>query len=215
MNIISSILQDLLNILFGFTGDIGISIVIITLLVKLLLIPLTVKQKTSIIKQQDMVGELEELKEKYKSNSKELEKQMKIHATKNVKSMLGCFVILLQMPILFALYNTFLNLPSNFSSLIVPWISNLSMSDDLYIIPCIYSLTMLAPSLINYIPYFKNTSKVVFNKQMAVMTTIISFVLTARTPVAIGIYFITSSSYSFIEDMCFRIYLKSKNKLKI
>lgn len=49
MNIISSILQDLLNILFGFTGDIGISIVIITLLVKLLLIPLTVKQKYSII----------------------------------------------------------------------------------------------------------------------------------------------------------------------
>lgn len=113
-----------------------------------------------------MAEELEELKEKYKNNSKELEEQMKIHATKNMKSMLGCFAILLQMPILFSLYNTFLNLPRNFSSLMVPWISNLSMSDDLYIIPCIYSLTMLAPSLINYIPYFKNTSKVVFNKQM-------------------------------------------------
>lgn len=162
-----------------------------------------------------MAEELEELKEKYKNNSKELEEQMKIHATKNMKSMLGCFAILLQMPILFSLYNTFLNLPRNFSSLIVPWISNLSMSDDLYIIPCIYSLTMLAPSLINYIPYFKNTSKVVFNKQMAIMTTIMSFVLTARTPVALGIYFITSSFYSFIEDICFRIYLKSKNKFSI
>ena len=52
-----------------------------------------------------------------------------------------------------------------------------------------------------------------FNKQMLITTVIMSFMLTAKTPVAIGIYFITSSIYSLIEDVCFRIYIKQKNKL--
>lgn len=74
---------------------------------------------------------------------------------------------------------------------------------------------MLAPSLISYIPYFKTSSQVAFNKHMAIMTVVMSFILTARTPVALGLYFITSGAYALIEDICFRIYCKSKNKLAL
>ncbi|HBG7165888.1 hypothetical protein F1247_014515 [Clostridioides difficile] len=45
MDFISSILQGLLSILFNFTGDFGISIVLITLIVKLVLMPLSLKQR--------------------------------------------------------------------------------------------------------------------------------------------------------------------------
>lgn len=94
------------------------------------------------------------------------------------------------------------------ASVLILWISSLNMWDNLFIIPCIYTLIMLAPNFISMIPYFRITSKVVFNKQMLIFTVIMGFLLTARTPVAIGLYFITSSIYSMIEDLCFRIYVK-------
>lgn len=50
MNFISSILQDLLSILFSFTGDLGVAIVVVTLIVKLILMPLSMKQKLSMRK---------------------------------------------------------------------------------------------------------------------------------------------------------------------
>ena len=215
MNFISGILQDLLNTLFSFTGDLGVAIVIITLMVKLILMTLSLKQKFAMRNQQDLAEKMNHIKEKYKNNSKELEKQLQEHSAETMKSMMGCSTILLQMPIVCALYNTFLNMPHSSASVLIPWISSLNVSDNLFIIPCIYTLTMLAPNLISMIPYFRITSKVVFNKQMLIITVIMGFLLTARTPVAIGLYFITSSLYSLIEDICFKIYVKNKINLSI
>lgn len=220
MNFISEIMQYLLNMLFSFTGDLGVSIIIITLAIKLILMPLSIKQRVTMLKQQDMAKKMEDIKEKYKDNPKQLENELQKHSSDSLKSMFGCATILLQMPIVIALYRTFINMPKNFSSLVVPWVGSLGISDSLFIIPCIYAMTMLAPSLINYIPYFKVLSQAKLSKTSVVMTTIMSFVITAKTPVAIGIYFITSAVYSFIEDICFKVYLrikykKSKNKLAL
>lgn len=213
MDFISSILQDLLNILFSFTGDLGIAIVFITLLVKLVLMPLSLKQRFAMRKQQDLAEKINHIKEKYKDNTKELEEQLQKHSAESMKSMLGCSTLLIQMPVIYSLYNTFLNMPQSSASILIPWISSLNVSDNLFIIPCIYTLTMLASSLISFIPYFKVSSQIAFSKQMAISTVIMSFILTAKTPVAIGLYFITSSVYSLIEDICFRIYVKQKSKL--
>ena len=213
MNFISGMLQDLLNILFSFTGDLGIAIVVITLMVKLVLMPLSLKQKFAMRKQQDLAEKMNDITEKYKNNAKEMEKHLQEHSMETMKSMMGCSTILLQMPIVCALYQTFLNMPNTSPSVLIPWISSLNVSDNLFIIPCIYTLTMLAPSLISFIPYFKASTQVAFSKQMVISTVIMSFVLTLRTPVAIGLYFITSSIYSLIEDVCFRIYVKQKNRL--
>ncbi|MEW9077990.1 YidC/Oxa1 family membrane protein insertase [Terrisporobacter glycolicus] len=183
MNFISGMLQDLLNILFSFTGDLGVAIVVITLMVKLI------------------------------NNAKEMEKHLQEHSMETMKSMMGCSTILLQMPIVCALYQTFLNMPNTLPSVLIPWISSLNVSDNLFIIPCIYTLTMLATNLISMIPYFRTSSQVMFNKQMTISTVIMGILLTARTPVAIGLYFITSSLYTLVEDVCFRIYIKNKRSL--
>lgn len=215
MNFISGMLQDLLNILFSFTGDLGVAIVVITLMVKLILMPLSLKQKFAMRKQQDLAEKMNVIKEKYKNNAKEMEKHLQEHSKETMKSMMGCSTILLQMPIVCALYQTFLNMPNTSPSVLIPWISSLNVSDNLFIIPCIYTLTMLAPNLISMIPYFRTSSQVMFNKQMIISTVIMGFLLTARTPVAIGLYFITSSLYALVEDVCFRIYVKNKNNLSI
>ena len=196
MDFISSILQGLLSILFNFTGDFGISIVLITLIVKLVLMPLSLKQRFSVKKQQELAEKMEHIKEKYKNDTKELEKQIQVSSVESMKSMLGCLIVLVQMPVVYALYHVCLG-----------------TFDNLFILPCIYTLIMLASNLVNYIPYLKINSQVKFNKQMAVVTTITSLILTVRTPVAIGLYFITSAIYSLIEDICFRIYFNRKNRI--
>ena len=211
MDFISCMLQELLNILFSYTGDLGIAIVIVTFIVKVLLMPLSLKQRLSMSKQQELAERVNDIKEKYKNNTKELEKQLQKYSHESIKSMLGCFTLVLQMPIIYSLYSTFLNMPHVSTSILTPWISNLNVSDNLFIVPCIYTLTMLAPSLISYIPYFKNSSKVVLNKNMIISTVIMSFILTVKTPVSLCIYFITSSVYSLVEDICIRVYIKGKN----
>lgn len=60
---------------------------------------------------------------------------------------------------------------------------------------------MLAPSLISYIPYFKTSFQVALNKHMDIMTVVMSFILTVRTPFVLGLYFITSDVYTLIEDI--------------
>lgn len=211
MDFISDMLQDLLNILFSYTGDLGVAIVIVTLIVKLILMPLSIKQRLAMSKQQELAKKVNYIKDKYKNNTKELENQLQKHSQESIKSMLGCFTAVLQMPIIYALYRTFLNMTYVSDSILIPWISNLNVADNLFIIPCIYTLTMLAPNLVCYIPYFNDSSKVVFNKNMIISTVIISFILTVKTPVSICLYFITSSIYSLLEDICMKVYVKEKN----
>lgn len=164
MDFISSILQGLLSTLFNFTGDFGISIVLITLIVKLVLMPLSLKQRFSVKKQQELAEKMEHIKEKYKNDTKELEKQIQVNSVESMKSMLGCLIVLVQMPVVYALYHVCLDMTKEFTTIIIPWIANLGTFDNLFILPCIYTLIMLASNLVNYIPCFKINSQVKFNK---------------------------------------------------
>ncbi|MEG0856159.1 MAG: hypothetical protein RSG52_06735 [Terrisporobacter sp.] len=74
---------------------------------------------------------------------------------------------------------------------------------------------MLAQNLISMIPYFKTSIQVMFNKQMIISTVVMGFLLTVRTSVTIGLYFIISSLYALIKDICFKIYVKNKINLSI
>lgn len=68
MNIISNLLNLALNYFFNITGDLGIAIIILTILVKIFLIPISFKQKLNMFSQQKFSKGLEEIKEKYKNN---------------------------------------------------------------------------------------------------------------------------------------------------
>ncbi len=57
-------------------------------------------------KQQELAEKVNDVKEKYKNNTKELENQLQKYSQESMKSMLGCFTLVLQMPIVYALYNT-------------------------------------------------------------------------------------------------------------
>ena len=111
MNIISNLLNFSLNYFFGITGDLGIAIILLTISVKFLLMPLSFKQKLGMHDQQKLSKGLEEIKEKYKNNKKRLDIETQKYCKQNAKGMLGILTSLLQIPIVFTLYNVILNMP--------------------------------------------------------------------------------------------------------
>ena len=99
---------DVLKAINGIVGNYGIAIIIVTILMRILIFPLTLKQEKSMKKMKDIQPELDKIREKYKDDPQTLnQKTMELYKENNVNPMGGCLPILIQMPIFVALYYAF------------------------------------------------------------------------------------------------------------
>ncbi len=105
---------DLINIPLGYLfryiylllQNYGWTLVVFTVLTKAILLPLTVKQQKSMAKMQAIQPRLQELQKKYQYDQEKLNQEtMKLYQTNKINPMGGCLPLLIQFPILIALYN--------------------------------------------------------------------------------------------------------------
>ena len=95
----------MLNLIYGLVENYGIAIILFTLLIKIILLPLTLKQQKSMTKMQRIQPKLTELTEKYKyDKEKQSQETMKLYKEYGVNPMGGCLPLLIQFPILIAFY---------------------------------------------------------------------------------------------------------------
>jgi len=88
-----------------FTGDWGMAIILLTVAIRLILLPLTWKQTKSMVELQRIQPKIKELQTKYKDDKEKLQEEtLKFYQENKVNPFGGCLPLLLQMPILFALY---------------------------------------------------------------------------------------------------------------
>lgn len=132
------------------TGNWGIDIILLTILIKILFIPLTHKSMKSMKRMQDLQPEIAKLKEKYKDDKAEMNKAtMALFQEHKVNPLGGCWPIFLQLPVFIALYqalsyaielrhSAFLCIPS-----IYLCINDLSAPDPYYITPILMGGTMV------------------------------------------------------------------------
>lgn len=100
-----SLITNILTAIYGFCGDWGLSIIILTLIVRLLIMPLMTKSTRSSAKMQVLQPKMQELQERYADDPETLQKEMsKFYAENDFNPLGGCLPILLQMPIFFALF---------------------------------------------------------------------------------------------------------------
>jgi YidC/Oxa1 family membrane protein insertase len=86
-------------------GDWGMSIILLTIAVRILLLPLTWKQTKAMVELQRIQPKLKELQEKYKDDKEKYQEEtLKFYQENKVNPLGGCLPLILQMPILFALY---------------------------------------------------------------------------------------------------------------
>jgi YidC/Oxa1 family membrane protein insertase len=108
------IVNPLYNALIGLFAvapwvDAGIAVVILTIIVRLILYPLSRKAVLTQVRMQEIAPELAKIKEKYKDNEEQARKTLELYKEKSVNPFSGVSVLLIQLPIIFALYRIFLH----------------------------------------------------------------------------------------------------------
>lgn len=97
-----------LNAIYGVVGNYGIAIIIVTILMRIVIFPLTLKQEKSMKKMRELQPELEKIKEKYKDSPQEYQqKTAELYRESGVNPLGGCLPLLIQMPVFVALYWAF------------------------------------------------------------------------------------------------------------
>jgi len=87
------------------TGDWGIAIILLTIAIRILILPLTVKQTKSMAEMQRIQPKIKELQAKYKDDKEKLQEEtLKFYSENKVNPFGGCLPLVLQMPIFFALF---------------------------------------------------------------------------------------------------------------
>ena len=88
-------------------GDVGFAIIIVTIIVKVALFPLTRKSARSQILMKKMEPELKKIKQDFPNKEEQAKKTMELYKKYKTNPFSGCLVVLLQMPVIFALYYVF------------------------------------------------------------------------------------------------------------
>lgn len=138
-----------LSWIFGFIGNWGWAIVVLTLIVRLVLFPLTYKSMMSMNKLKELAPKMTELREKYKGDPQKLNLQMmELYKKHGANPFAGCLPILLQIPIFFAIYRVLQNAVELKAAPWALWISDLSAMDPYYVLPILMGASMFVQQLI-------------------------------------------------------------------
>ena len=130
------IMLPLLKFLHSFIPNYGIVIIIFSLIIKILLHPLTKQSMTSMKKMQLLQPMMNEIREKYKGDPQKMNQEvMKLYQTYGINPAGGCLPILLQMPILIALYGLFRATIELRQQPFMLWIKDLSVPDTIVHLP--------------------------------------------------------------------------------
>ena len=102
-----TIVTKLLTILYGFTHNYGVAIILLTIFIRLILYPLMQKQMVSMREMQKIQPLMKAVQDKYKNDKERLNKElMALYKEHKVNPMSGCLPLLIQMPILILLFQT-------------------------------------------------------------------------------------------------------------
>ena len=95
----------LVRLFYSLTGSYGVSLILFTLVIKLILLPFQMKSKKSMVRMSRMSGKMQEIQKKYANNQMKMQEEMqKLYAEQGVNPMSGCLWSFLPLPILMALY---------------------------------------------------------------------------------------------------------------
>jgi YidC/Oxa1 family membrane protein insertase len=132
-----------LKFLYGFVGNYGVAIILLTVLLKLATYPLTYKSMKSMKEMAKLQPQLAKIREKYKDDKEALNREtLSMMKTHGYNPVAGCLPMLIQMPIFFALYRVLWSSIDLYHAPFFGYIHDLSAKDPYYVTPVVLSLTM-------------------------------------------------------------------------
>lgn len=187
-------------------GQYGLSILVVTIIIRFAVLPLTLKQYKSQKEMQKLQPEIKKLQQKYKTDpKKQQEETMKLFQMHGVNPLAGCFPILIQMPILLALYNAIIWNPDIRTHEFLIWTLG---EPDRIILPALAALTTFVQQKVmtalspNAMPAQMQTLMFIFP--------VLIFVMAMSFPSALPLYWVYGNIFTIIQT--FFIYGKAEPK---
>ncbi|MBU1214456.1 MAG: membrane protein insertase YidC [Gammaproteobacteria bacterium] len=143
-------LMDFLN---GWIGNWGVSIILLTVLIKLAFFPLSAASYRSMAKMRLVAPKLEKIKQQCGDDRERLNRaMMDLYKTEKINPLGGCLPVLIQIPVFIGLYWSILESVELRHAPFVGWIVDLSATDPYYVLPVIMGISMLIQSKLNPTP---------------------------------------------------------------
>lgn len=189
---VSKILLDILNVINDYVHNYGLAIIILTLLMKLLMLPFTFRSEQSTKKRLEFQKKLQYIQEKHKNDKEALAlARADLIRKHGMPGLSGCLPILLQIPLFIALSWV---LGNSIELYMAPflWIRDLSAKDPYYILPILVGITML---------FHNPTQQTIDPKQKISMIAmaVIFAAFTASLPAGLVLYIVTSTLLGVIQ----------------
>lgn len=217
MNIIVQWMTDLLQWLYTLTSVVGlanygIAIILLTIIVKSLIFPLTWKQMVSMRKTVELQPKIKEIQKKYKDKPQEANaKIMEMYKEHNVNPAGGCLPLLIQLPIFWALYSALLHFPygneasANFLGFYLTQSYGFTSPYHL-ILPLLAAATTFLQTKVTS----PNASQDPTQKMMLYIMPFFLGYITATVPSGLGLYWVTMNIVSILQQLFINKKLSNK-----
>ena len=209
-------------------GNVGIAIILLTIAVRTALLPLSHKSVVSQAKMRAIAPHVEKLKEKHKDNKQEqARKTMELYKEHGINPFSGCLLVLVQLPVIFALYFVFFKgLPNLDANILYSFIHKPEVMSMMFLgimlakkslilailaaVTQYYQIKLSIPALPpidkDAKPSFKDEFARSFNMQMRIMLPLIVFGVSYFISGAVALYWTTSNLFSIAHEL----YVKRK-----
>ncbi|MFI3256716.1 MAG: membrane protein insertase YidC [Spirochaetales bacterium] len=213
---LETILKFLMEMFYKLIPNWGVSIILMTVLLKLVLYPLTKKSSMATLKMQELQPQIKELQEKYKDNKEKLNIEMaKFYKEAGYNPLSGCLPLLIQFPLIIAMYGLFSNYFEFRGAMFIEgWIPDLSVSDSVGVFP--EGLWFVGGTTISLLPVIYVASQLLFTKvtqstaaspsnssmkYMMYLMPLIFFVMFYRAPSGLLLYWTVSNLLQLVQQV--------------
>jgi len=222
LNIIINGMTSLLNILYRFSASVGlpnygVAIILLTILIKTMIYPLTYKQMVSMRKMIELQPKIKAIQEKHKDDKEKANAAvMELYKEHKANPMGGCLPIAVQMPILWSLYRTLRNFHYGSSAAAAHWFLGFDLTKIYGLSP---SLHLILPIFAGATTYLQakvtnpNASTDPTQKAMLYGMPVFFAYISATVPSGLALYWVTTNCVSILQQLYISRRLKKQNKI--
>lgn len=192
---ISALIFWMMQKIYDVVGNWGWSIVIVTIIIKLLFYQLSAKSFRSMAAMKKLQPKIEMLKSRYADDKQKLtQSTLELYRQEKVNPMSGCLPILIQIPVFIALYWVLVESVQLRHAPFILWIQDLSQHDPYYVLPVLMGLSMFVQQRLN------PPSPDPMQQKVLMMMPIVFTVLFANFPAGLMLYWFVNNTLQFMQQ---------------
>lgn len=190
-------MQQMLTWFLEVTGSYGLAIILLTVAVRVVILPLTIYQTKAMKKMQEVQPLMKEIQEKYKDQPEKMNQEMMaLYKNFGVNPFSGCLPLLIQMPFLYAIFAVLQNFkPADlgFAANFL-WMADLGVKDPTYILPILTVASMFLQSWLTMAGNDQN------QKIMMYLMPLMFGYITFNMPAGVVLYWVISTVFGLVQQ---------------